>query len=86
MNIITKHDQLRDDMITLCIKHNLIGFAGTFRDVGETVTLWLEAPGYRDGFCKALATQIGALLDKNGAETTSEREGVCKPPKSYDSK
>jgi hypothetical protein len=56
-----KDTELINELTEILKKHNIIGFAGTFRDgeQGKYVTIKIEHPLYRDGACMAL----GAVLE-----------------------
>jgi hypothetical protein len=76
---------LKEEIIALCVRRGLVGFAGTFRtEQNDTITFFAEGPGFRDGVCKEISNLIAGHFDSCGADHISRSEGIYKPPTKKD--
>lgn len=76
-----KAELIRDDMVALCLKHGLSGFAGLFRfQDSEHISMWVESPKYSDGYLRFISDMVNSINAKYGGTTTSQSEGLYRPP------
>ncbi len=73
--------QLKDELISLCVRYDLIGFVAVFAATDwSSATIFGEGPGYKEGVMPFLSDQISDILTKHGGVETLKVRGLSKPP------